>query len=404
MAKRPKRKKNKALENLAEPPSVILRTTDLSLAAHFMGRPDLLSTPLPPPPADSFFPELPPWELLADESIVFTGPDDVFAFPVRHRAEAADLQVKYGPFALYAICRTESSIEDLKALQPESAPIELEVLYVGRATGKAKPRSALDRIDAGHTKYQQILEDHLGDTRLLMLTVGSGLTCNVITAAEDPKEVPIVRDMLTRELRIALNEALVINHFQPAYNDQLVDADLTATAVFAELRAAGVKLVALPLSFDVAPVKLWSPAVPAATIHWIAALTGLEVGKRRRDAIAWASGPPWPKGVEVVRQMPEPGFVAVTWTLDDGRKALGVMLDPTFPHLTPGERLAIHRRNAAQISGRCACGAVATTPPGGVQSGERAEPIYLHERDCPAADDSPAIRSALGKMARSSGA
>ncbi len=402
MAKRPKRKKNKALENLAEPRSVVLRTTDLSLAAHFLGRPDFLTNPLPPPPADSPFPELPPWELLANESIVITGPDDLFAVPVRHRADAADLQVEYGPFALYAICRTESSIEDLKALQPESAPIELEVLYVGRATGKAKPRSALDRIDAGHTKYQQILEDHLGDPRLLMLTVGSGLTCNVITAADDPNEAPVVREMLPRALRIALNEALVINHFQPAYNDQLVDADLRETAVFAELRAAGVKLVTLPLSFEAAPLRLWSPAVPAATIHWIAALTGLELGKGRREAIPSPSGSPWPEGVEVVRQMPEPGFVAATWTLDDGRKALGVLLDPTFPHLTPGERLAIHRRNAAQISGRCWCGAVAT--PGGVQAGDRAEPTFLHEHDCPAADDSPPIRSAIAKMARSSDA
>lgn len=107
--------------------------------------------------------------------------------------------------------------------------------------------------------------------------------------------------------------------------------------------------------------------------------------------LPWPSDTPWPAGVEPVGDVPvPPGFVAVLWPLPDGRKALGVLPDPDAPNLTASERLAVRTRNAASITGRCACGAVASA------AGADALASMVHEDDCPAI--SKAMRRAARKL------
>lgn len=81
------------------------------------------------------------------------------------------------------------------------------------------------------------------------------------------------------------------------------------------------------------------------------------------------------------------------WLLDGGQKGLGIFPDPATPGLSPAESLAIATRNAASMTGRCACGAVASGKP---SRGQEAFPAINHEHDCPAA--SPIIEAAIRRL------
>jgi hypothetical protein len=111
---------------------------------------------------------------------------------------------------------------------------------------------------------------------------------------------------------------------------------------------------------------------------------------------AWPSASPWPAGATVLPTPPAlRGHVLVRWDLEDGTRALGVLPDPDGPGLTTAERVALRVRNAATVTGRCACGATAGPAPlPGIHHTARME----HEGGCPA--HSPAAQSAMRKLAR----
>jgi len=70
-----------------------------------------------------------------------------------------------------------------------------------------------------------------------------------------------------------------------------------------------------------------------------------------------------------------------------------IVPDLESPRLTIAERMALSVRNAATVSGRCACGAVIQGLPDELVPGEFTHVRMVHEDDCPAISNA-ALRGA----------
>lgn len=110
---------------------------------------------------------------------------------------------------------------------------DLEVLYVGQAVGRTKPRNALDRL-LSHNKLQQILAEtstHFPEREVLLLLyrfehgrtiISNGGDFNVEAQASDEQDSAHMERLrnvqLSRREVVSLAEAGLINYFKPHYN------------------------------------------------------------------------------------------------------------------------------------------------------------------------------------------
>lgn len=137
---------------------------------------------------------------------------------------AAGQPVTYGEPALLL----QSLVIDQE--RPPLPFLDLEVHYVGMAKGVKREACAVDRLTGGHKKYEAVLH-HLYDTNVhrnrdCWFVLAGGNTVNYMLngAIELPEYVKErmndkARSTLNDKRRIEVLEALMINYFQPAFND-----------------------------------------------------------------------------------------------------------------------------------------------------------------------------------------
>lgn len=164
----------------------------------------------------------------------------------------------------------------------------LEVLYVGKSFGKAGNRVSVDRLKR-HTTLQKILSDfhdhrpnedvillayQYGNYRFLLSSSGFSSAEPSTTDEQGTKYINEVNSMrISRDKRIAIAEAALINYFRPKYNEQhtasfypenmkklktvksIIDADLSGLAV--EITTHDIR------------AKLWTPYRPKSEMDKI---------------------------------------------------------------------------------------------------------------------------------------
>lgn len=159
----------------------------------------------------------------------------------------------------------------------EPSVLDLEIRYIGRARGRLAETCALDRLEA-HATYQAVLEEVLNShhrNRDIWLILGSGTTLDMSVAASDPsheqstelKALNRARSILSKNRRIDVAEALLINYFKPPYNDQHTGQLDLGAKTFKFCYEAGLTGISVVTSARDWGIGLYSESIPARLDH-----------------------------------------------------------------------------------------------------------------------------------------
>lgn len=160
--------------------------------------------------------------------------------------------------------------------------LDLEVLYVGQAFGKAGERTAADRL-RNHKTLQGIYSEAMRlapdqNIWLILLTFQSPMLLASFDGRNKDTEMSADADTdhmfgvlgaeVSEQQRINFTEAALIKYFQPSYNTMFKDSfPNPAHSTYSKCYDIDLNMVSVELQTEDIGARLWSPSAPASYLH-----------------------------------------------------------------------------------------------------------------------------------------